>query len=66
MLKYIKRSLLLVSVFGICVLSGCVDTPQYHDGNSKDWILEQVENGTLTPEEAEELLKYEEITYGEE
>ena len=65
MLNYIKRGLLVVSVFSICVLSGCVDTPQYHDGNSKDWIMEQVENGTLTMEEAEELLKYEEITNDE-
>lgn len=59
MLNSIKR-LILVSVAAVsfCVLPGCTG-PQYHDGNGNEWIMEQVQQGKLTQEQADELLKQE-------
>lgn len=59
MFKSIKRYLLITCIISSCYMCGCTNPLPYHDGNSKDWIMEQVEKGQLTKEQAEELLKQE-------
>jgi hypothetical protein len=59
MLNSIKRWILIsIVAVSFCVLSGCTGS-QYHDGNGKEWIMEQVQQGKLTQEQADELLKQE-------
>lgn len=61
MLNSIKRWILVgVVIVSFCVLPGCTG-PQYHDGNGTEWIMEQVQQGKLTQEQADELLKQEAV-----
>lgn len=53
-----KRILVAISVLFLFI-AGCKTISDYHEGNGKAWILEQVEKGNLTPEEVEELMKQE-------
>ena len=39
--------------------SGCTTSKPYYEGNGKEWIMEQVEKGNLTQEQADLLLKQE-------
>lgn len=66
MVKYFglikKRASILLFVALLTIISvtitGCFARGnQYHDGDSVNWIEQQVKNGTLTPEQAEELVK---------
>lgn len=60
MLKWINRILLVGIITSACCFgSGCIDRKAYHDGNGKEWIMEQVQQGKLTQEQADELLKQE-------
>jgi hypothetical protein len=57
--KSVKRWVLIVCTAAMLTCaSGCVKE-LYHDGNSTDWITEQVQKGYLTQEQADELLKQE-------
>lgn len=61
MSNLIKRWGIIATIaVSCCILPGCNTGSKYHDGSSKDWILEQVEQGKLTQEQANELLKQEE------
>lgn len=60
MLKSINRILLVGTIASVCCFgSGCINRKAYHDGNGKEWIEEQVQQGKLTQEQADELLKQE-------
>lgn len=60
MSKSIKRFCLVICIASSCMLySGCTSSKPYHDGSGRKWIMEQVEKGNLTQEEANELLKQE-------
>lgn len=59
MSKSIKRFCLVICITVSCYMSGCTSSAPYHEGSGKQWIMEQVEKGNLTQEEANELLKQE-------
>ena len=60
MSKSIKRFCLVICVaVSCCFYSGCTSSAPYHEGSGKEWIMEQVEKGNLTQEEANALLKQE-------
>lgn len=54
-----KKFFLVLSVASVMVLSsgGCVNTSSYHDMTDVEdkWLLEQVEQGNLTKEEAKKI-----------
>lgn len=61
MSKSIKKFCLVICIASSCCLySGCTSSKPYHEGNGKQWIMEQVEKGNLTQEQADLLLKQEE------
>lgn len=60
MLKSIKRFCLVICIASSCMLyCGCTTSKPYHEGNGKEWIMEQLEKGNLTQEQADMLLKQE-------
>lgn len=61
MLKSIKYFVVTCIIASVCCFgSGCTGRRVYHDGNGKEWIMEQVVQGKLTQAQADELLKQEE------
>ena len=61
MSKSIKKFCLVICITCSCAMySGCTTSKPYHDGSGKEWIMEQVEKGNLTQEQADLLLKQEE------
>lgn len=60
MSKSIKKFCLVICITcSCCLYTGCTSSKPYHDGSGKQWIMEQVEKGNLTQEQADELLKQE-------
>lgn len=60
MSKSIKKFCLVICITCSCMLySGCTTSKPYHEGSGKEWIMEQVEKGNLTQEQADLLLKQE-------
>ena len=61
MLSFKKVKKWIVVVCAVVIVgssTGCVKE-LYHNGEGKDWIMEQVQQGKLTQEQADELLKQE-------
>ena len=56
MLKWIKKIAVISLVSFSCTFASCDMTSSHHEGSSKEWIIEQVEKGYLTQEEANELM----------
>lgn len=56
----LRYSCCILVVVATCSFSGCSTDPLYHDGCSKEWIMEQLQQGNLTQEEADQLLAQEE------
>ena len=54
-----KKWIIVVSVVMIIGCAAGCAKELYHNGNGKDWIMEQVQQGKLTQEQADELLKQE-------
>ncbi len=60
MLKFKKQILIVVTAITISLgAQGCVNTKAQHDGDSDQWITEQVDAGHLTEEEATALREQE-------
>ena len=60
MSKSIKKFCLVICIICSCMMySGCTTSKPYYEGNGKEWIMEQVEKGNLTQEQADLLLKQE-------
>lgn len=50
---------LIALVSSVFLFSGCDPKKDYHDGNGTIWIMEQVEKGYITKEQAYILLQQE-------